>query len=343
MYYPTTRVLTVLELLQSQGTISGTEIAHRLEIDGRTVRRYIVMLEELGIPIIADRGRHGGYRLMPGFKLPPLMLNSDEALALMLGLMAARQLGLAAQAPAVEGALAKIERVLPQPVRERVRAVEETLVWDLGNRVHSNPDSSVVLVLSTAARERQRVTLSYRRTDGEESTRKFDPYGLACQSGHWYATGYCHLRNDLRLFRLDRVTGVEALTEPFVRPEKFDVLATVLKALGSVPREMALEVVLHTTMDQARWQISARIATIEERAEGGLLLRGYTHNLEWTAHLLAGLGCRLEIVAPDALRDALRNHAAQLTRWADGLTETDAARDTIRAKAGSKQRGGKTV
>jgi len=113
MYYPATRLLTVLELLQSRQRISGPELATRLEVDTRTVRRYIMMLQDLGVPVEAERGRYGSYRLRPGFKLPPLMFTDDEALALTLGLLAARKMGLTVAAPAVEGALAKIERVLP--------------------------------------------------------------------------------------------------------------------------------------------------------------------------------------------------------------------------------------
>jgi biotin operon repressor len=108
MYHPTTRVLTVLELLQSHQRLSGPDLARRLEVNVRTARRYITMLQDMGIPIEAERGRHGAYRLRAGFKLPPLMFNEDEALAVILGLQAARELGLAATAPAVEGALAKI-------------------------------------------------------------------------------------------------------------------------------------------------------------------------------------------------------------------------------------------
>jgi len=244
------------------------------------------------------------------------MLTEDEALALMLGLMAAKQTGLAAHAPAVEGAMAKIERVLPAQVRDRVRSVEETLVWDIGSRPQNGPESAVVLALSTAARERHQVHLHYRRADGETTRRTFDPYGLACQRGHWYATGYCHLRKDLRLFRLDRVIEIESLTETFERPKKFDVLATVLNSLGSVPKENPLEVILHTSMEYARWQISARVAVLEERPNGTILLRGYTDHLAWTARLLASLGCRLEILSPPELCDALREHAAQITGWA---------------------------
>src|SRR3712207_3806131 len=124
MYHPTTRVLTVLELLQSRGRITGPELAERLEVNARTARRYIGMLQDLGIPIEGERGRYGAYVLRPGFKLPPLMFGEDEALALVLGLLAARRIGLAAAAPAVEGALAKIERVLPPDLRRRIDAVQ---------------------------------------------------------------------------------------------------------------------------------------------------------------------------------------------------------------------------
>src|SRR5262245_32153029 len=106
MYHPTTRVLTILELLQAHGSMSGAELGARLEVDRRTVRRYITMLQDLGIPIEATRGPEGGYRLRPGFKLPPLMLTNDEALAITLSLMAARRQSIPADPHTIEGALA---------------------------------------------------------------------------------------------------------------------------------------------------------------------------------------------------------------------------------------------
>src|SRR5216683_5548602 len=117
VYRPTARVLTVLELLQSHGRLTGAELARRLEVDIRTVRNYVETLTDLGIPVMAERGRYGAYRLRPGYKLPPLFFNEEEAFALTLGLLVSRQLGLTATAPAVEGTLAKIERVLPEQVR----------------------------------------------------------------------------------------------------------------------------------------------------------------------------------------------------------------------------------
>ena len=121
MYHPTTRVLTILELLQAYPQISGAELATRLEVSQRSIRRYVMMLQDLGIPVEATRGPQGGYRLRPGFKLPPLMLTDDEALAIMLSLHAARRQWGTGAAVTVEGALAKIERVLPPSLRERLQ------------------------------------------------------------------------------------------------------------------------------------------------------------------------------------------------------------------------------
>src|SRR6476469_1942186 len=127
MHHPTTRVLALLELLQTHGRLSGAELALRLGVDRRTLRRYVGKLEDIGIPITAERGRAGGYALMPGFKLPPMMCTEDETLALSLGLLAARGLGLAEAAPAVASAQAKLERIMPDRLRHRVRAVDETV------------------------------------------------------------------------------------------------------------------------------------------------------------------------------------------------------------------------
>src|SRR6266566_4808550 len=113
MYQPTTRLRTVLELLQARPSLSGAELARRLEVDGRTVRRYVMMLQDVGIPVEATHGRNGGYRLRPGFKLPPLLFTEEEATAIMLGLLASSWLEIGQSSLAIEGALAKVSRVLP--------------------------------------------------------------------------------------------------------------------------------------------------------------------------------------------------------------------------------------
>src|SRR2546425_11568975 len=284
MYHPTTRVLTVLELLQAHRQMSGPKLAERLEVDVRSVRRYITMLQDLGIPVEAERGRYGSYRLRPGFKLPPLMFTEDEALALTLGLLAAHRLGLTAAAPAVEGALAKIERVLPLALRERVQAVQETLILDF-THTGPTPRSEVVVTLCAAAQQQRCVWMRYSSWQSEATERIVDTYGIVCRSGFWYAVGYCHLRAGLRVFRLDRILQAELRNETFERPPDFDSLAYVLRSLANTPATWEVEVLLETTLDQAQQYVPPVIATLDQ-APDGVMFRCSVGHLGWLAHFL---------------------------------------------------------
>jgi predicted DNA-binding transcriptional regulator YafY len=319
MYQPTTRVLTVLELLQARGRMGGSELAERLEVDRRTVRRYITMLQDLGVPVEAERGRHGGYRLRPGFKLPPLMFTEDEALALVLGLLTVRRMGLTAAAPAVEGALAKVDRVLPVALRERVQAVQETLVLNLrrGEGDDIPPMSATVIALSTAASQRRRVRMRYRSFAGDDSQRTIDPYGVVYHSGNWYAAAYCHLRNEPRLFRLDRVATADVCDETFVRPEGFDSLDFVLGSLANTPRTWPVRVTLHLPLDEARKRVPRSFAELEETSDG-TLMRCSTDNACWFAIALTRFECDFTVEEPAELRDAVRELGERLLRGGSG-------------------------
>jgi predicted DNA-binding transcriptional regulator YafY len=146
---PTARVLTVLELLQAHGRMTGAELARRLEVDIRTVRNYGQTLIDLGIPVEAEPGHYGAYRLRAGYKLPPLIFTEDEALALTLSLLVARESGLAASTPAFEGVLAKVERVLAVSRRARIQAVEQTVIFESA-AAPTAPKGLAVMVLSSA-------------------------------------------------------------------------------------------------------------------------------------------------------------------------------------------------
>jgi len=261
----TTRVLAVLELLQTHGRMSGAELARRLEVDTRTLRRYIAALEELGIPITSERGRYGAYMLVAGFKLPPMMFNEDEALALSLGLLAARSLGLAEGASAVASAQAKLERVMPAKLKHRVRAVDETVSLDL---TRSAPPGSnrALTVLSAAAQAQQRVHIRYRSSKGEGSERDFDPYGLLYRNGCWYVGGHCHLRKGLRSFRLDRVEEVEMREVRFTRPADFDAGAHLDFSIATLPRATPVEVLLKTDLKTAMLELGEHIGLYEPDA-----------------------------------------------------------------------------
>jgi predicted DNA-binding transcriptional regulator YafY len=317
MNHPASRVLTVLELLQAHGRLSGTELARRLEVDVRTLRRYIRVLEDIGIPITAERGRYGAYSLIPGFKLPPLMFGDDEALALSLGLLAARSLGLADAAPAVASAQAKLERVMPQPLQRRVRAVAETVTLDLSHQPAPTA-TGALLELSAAAQRQRRVRLDYRAADGATSRRDFDPYGLTWRSGRWYALGHCHLRRELRSFRLDRIESVLPLDQSFGRPANFDAAAQLDLSLANLPRAHAVEVLMRADLAAVQHEYCGGMSGmgVFEALPEGVLLRSRTDSLDWFARQLARLPFPFEIRQPDALRAALAAHVETLRRTA---------------------------
>jgi predicted DNA-binding transcriptional regulator YafY len=324
MYQPTTRVLTVLELLQSHGSMSGRELSERLEVDIRTVRRYITMLQDLGIPVEAERGRYGTYRLMPGFKLPPLMFTEDEALALTLGMLVTRRLGLPVTALATESALAKIERVMPRTLQDRVQAVQDALIIDLSSS-SAIPQSTTVITLSKAVQQRQRVWFSYQSWQAEDSERDFDPYGVVYYGGYWYTVGYCHLRQALRTFRLDRIAKIDLCDEHFTRPPAdFDALQYVINSIARTPGTYRVEVLFQTTLEEAKQQLSPTLGTLEETTDGILLCCNVQH-LGWLAHTLAGLPFPMIIREPDQLRQTFRKFAAKLERIADAMSFSEQA------------------
>ncbi len=326
VYRPTARVLTVLELLQAHGRLTGAALAARLEVDIRTVRSYIETLQDLGIPVEAERGRYGAYRLRPGFKLPPLIFTEDEALALTLSLLAARGTGLATSAPALTGALAKVERVLPEATRARVRAVAETVVFASGPRRVAPPTAGAVATLSAAAQAGRSVHLRYRSARAQETERAFDPYGVVAHGGVWYTIGHCHARGGQRLFRLDRIVAVLPLDATFARPAGFDALTATQRALASIPNAWQVEVWLAMPLEAARWRTGLTGAFFEE-ADGGVILRNEVANLDWMARDLAGFGVPLVIRRPDELRVALRRYALGLAREARRTDDPNASPD----------------
>ncbi|CAN7600800.1 helix-turn-helix transcriptional regulator [Massilia sp. LjRoot122] len=312
MTKPAARVLAMLELLQAHGQLSGAELAARLEVDERTVRRYIATLEEMGIPVTAERGRAGGYALVAGFKLPPMMFSEDEALALSVGLLAARSLGLERAAPAIAGVQAKLERSMPANLRQRVRAIDETVQLDL-RRAGTATGHAVLAALSVAARAGRRLRLGYVDAAGKPSEREVDIHGLAFHDGCWYAVGWCHLRAGVRSFRLDRIGSLAACEEGFTRPANFDALGYLLRSVATLPRAWTVEVLLKTTLARAQAQFFDTIGVFEQ-AEDGVVMHNQSDDIAWFARQLASLPFGFEIRRPPELRDAVRECAEELLR-----------------------------
>ena len=221
MYDPVMRVLTVLEVLQARDFVSGAELAERLEVDLRTVQRYIVRLKDLSIPVESSRGVGGAYRLKPGFRLPPLLLTNEEAFALSLGLHSLRQVGLSAFAPATEVVLAKLRRVLPEALRQSVSTVDDVVAIEPGPWVVTTSVEYLIRAAS-AIRSGRRIRFDYESHEGARSRRQIEPYAVMHTDGRWYLIGYCLSRKAMRTFRLDRVSKLDIGAGTFRRPANFD-------------------------------------------------------------------------------------------------------------------------
>ena len=313
MSHPTIRVLAMLELLQARRQLSGAELAAGLGVDQRTVRRYALRLADLGIPVTAERGRYGGYRLLPGYRLPPLMLTDDEAAAVVIGLLAAERLG--QPVAGISTALAKIQRVLPATLSERVAALRQTLDFTQHQRKPAvAADTGTVLTLAQAASQHQRVRLRYRSHAEQDSERDLDPYGLVLHSGRWYVTGRDGKSGELRTFRVDRVSEALLSGVSFDPPADFDPVQHVTRSLAAVPYAHEIEVVLATTLANAQRRIPPTVATLAE-TEGGVLLTGRAEHLPGLAAMLAGLGWPFTVRRPAALRDEVRALSDRLRAW----------------------------
>lgn len=307
MYDPIMRVLTVLEILQARDHVTGAELAGRLEVDLRTVQRYIVRLKDLHIPIDSSRGVGGAYRLRPGFRLPPLLLTNEEAFALSLGLRALRQVGLSAFAPATEGALAKLERVLPETLRESVRTVEDVVAIEPGPWVVSTSVESLVRA-ATAIRTSKRIRFAYQSHDGTASKRQVEPYAVMHADGRWYLIGYCLSRKDMRTFRLDRASKLEISNTGFARPLDFDARRYLNERMPFVQSEFQIDVWIDMPIAEARQTFAPwRVAT-EEQA-GGTRVRCGRDRLEMFAAMLLSAGRRIVVHTPPELRVTFRQLA----------------------------------
>jgi predicted DNA-binding transcriptional regulator YafY len=315
MYFPTTRLLTVLEMLQSRREISGREIARRLEVNERTVRRYIERLQSMGIPVEAERGPDGGYQLGRGFRMPPLMFTDAEAVALTLGLMVMRAFEFPVDVASIEGALAKTERVMPETLLKQARSLQEAIAFNV-TPPPTLLQNGLVTRLSLAVQERQQVFLRYQAWSGDVSERAFDPYGIVFNDGYWYAAGFCHLRNGVRTFRLDRVLTLEPLDATFERPADFDALSHVIDSLTKSTGANPVEVLLQTTMEIAQAAISPALGTLEVTPDG-ILLRRPPYQLEWVAHVLLSVDFPVKVIQPPELREMIRQLGERARRIAE--------------------------
>ncbi|WP_406432542.1 YafY family transcriptional regulator [Streptomyces sp. NBC_00631] len=322
MSRPTGRVLTLLELLQSGGTRTVAELADRLGVEGRTVRRYVDQLIDLDVPVESVRGRYGGYRLAPGYRLPPLMLSDDEALAVLLGLVAGRRAGLTTtQQTAGETAAAKIRRVLPKHTARRLDTLLEALAVTDRPGEFEAPDADVLLTLADAVRHRRPVCLHYTDRDARRSERTLHPYGIVAHGGRWYVTGKDARIGEDRTFRLDRIADARTLPGSFEPPVGPPPAQRVLSGFATAEYRHAVTLRIHGTAEQIRARLPAGVAILEEHepaaaqdraAERWLRVELRAERLDWLPPVLAALDRPFVIERSDELRDLVIAHADRL-------------------------------
>ncbi|MEU2779449.1 WYL domain-containing protein [Streptomyces sp. NPDC007162] len=328
MSRPTRRVLTLLELLESGGTRTAADLADRLGVEERTVRRYVDQLIDLDVPVESVRGRYGGYRLAPGYRLPPLMLTDEEALAVLLGLAAGRGTGLStAGDTAGETASAKIRRVLPKHLARRLDTLLEALAFTDRTGGLDAPDAGVLLTLADAVRHRRPVSVRYTDGEGRRSERTLHAYGIVAHSGRWYVTGRDAGIDEDRTFRLDRIAGARSLPGSFEPPAGPAPAQRLLSALATADYRHEVTLRIHGTVAQIRARLPAAVARLAEHepaagedpeAERWRRVELRVQRLDWLPSVLASLDRPFVIDRPDEPRDLVGALAARLASCARG-------------------------
>ncbi len=280
------------------------------------------------IPIEGTIGRHGGYRLRPGFKLPPLLFTEEEATAITLGLLGTSWLEIGQSAVAIETALAKVFRVLPLHARERLNAISSHVFFS-SQQEEAHPDISLLVTLSGAIGQQQRIALTYHSLQDQVTQRKVEPYGMVGWEGRWYLVGYCCLRQAYRVFRLDRMQQVQVLPEPFVKAEGFDCQAYVIehyaRISGGFHIRIEFQAALFTVQQKIPISYGQLLAT-----PIGVMFQCQSDDLMNVGRYLMALNLPFVIHEPPELRTALLHLAEEIVRLQHGnLFENRRTRDSL--------------
>ena len=306
------RTLRLLSLLQNHRYWSGDDLASRLGVSARTVRRDVDRLRELGYPVESSRGVDGGYQLAPGVALPPLVLDDDEAVALVVGLHAAAQSSVAGIAESSVRALAKVVQVLPPRLRREAEALRSMTVpapWESGE---ATVDPALLITIAQACRDDQRLEFSYTSRAGMQTDRGVEPDRLVLLGRRWYLVAYDPARADWRSFRVDRMSAPRALRGRFERRDlpADDAAAFVREGIERQSSVHDIEVIA----DAAGPLVTERIgrwATVEPIDDDHCRVRMTTDSLDWPAFALGVLGAEFTVIEPPALTEQLREWAAR--------------------------------
>jgi predicted DNA-binding transcriptional regulator YafY len=317
------RLLALLSLFQSRPQWSAAELAERLSVTPRTVRRDVARLRALGYPVDAETGPTGGYQLGTGGRLPPLLLTDDEAVAVTVGLRVAAGGGVSGFEEAAVSGLAKLEQVLPVRLRDRVDAMSTSTVM-LAPPGGPAVSADVLLTLAQGCRRPERMTFEYRDSARRVTDRRVEPFRLVNAETRWYLVALDLDRRDWRTFRVDRMSRATLTGHRFTRESEPDAGAMVAEGLALAPYSVQAEVLLRIDIREAAELVPRTVGALEA-VDGGTLMRLGANELDWIARFVAGLPCDAEVRSPDELRTALRLLGRRLQR--------------SHARSGPRQRG----
>ncbi|MQA97854.1 MAG: WYL domain-containing protein [Streptosporangiales bacterium] len=310
------RLLRLLSLLQAHREWGGGELAGRLGVTTRTVRRDVDRLRSLGYPVHATPGIAGGYRLGAGAALPPLLLDDDEAVAVAVALQTAAGGGIAGLGETSVRALAKLEQVLPSRLRHRVSGLSGVVALS-----YSGPTIApeVLTAAATACRDHQRLRFDYRATTGRTTTRTVEPDRLANAGRRWYLLAWDVDRKDWRTFRMDRIEGVPSLRERFTprEPPAEDMETYLSTALSSAPYPYQARVTLHMSKEEASQHVAATVGVLEAIDANTCELRLGANELVALGWIVGSIGAEFEIHEPPELAEHLRALGERLVRAAN--------------------------
>jgi predicted DNA-binding transcriptional regulator YafY len=307
-------------MLQRRGTLKASELAEELGVSERTIHRYMGMLDELGIPIYSERGPYGGFSLVRGYRLPPLIFTPEEATALYLGAELVKGIWGTSYHDAAVGATAKLDNVLPEALLQEVQQAQRGLLVTGWLRRDYGPWAPILEELRRCVARRRQIDLVYQSFRQEYTRRTLDPYALALQWGNWYLVGYCHLRADLRTFRVDRIQEVVPTGETFEVPIDFSARDYLLRMAEERPTTYYRVVVLfepeaaHIVRERREeWQ------DLHEHQDGSVTLAFDAGDLAWPCRWVLTYQDKATVIAPPELATMVRDAAqAIVARYPDG-------------------------
>jgi predicted DNA-binding transcriptional regulator YafY len=305
------RMLRLLSLLQTHRFWAGSELADRLEVSPRTLRRDVDRLRELGYPVQAQRGVEGGYQLAAGAALPPLLLDDEEAVAIAVGLRTAANGMIEGISESSVRALAKVTQVMPSRLRRRVEALTAmTVTRSWTGPSPSGAAAESLTSLALACRDSERVRFGYAAASGEQSRRHVEPHRLVSLGRRWYLVGYDLDRGDWRSFRVDRIAGPPGATGARFRPRELpggqDAAAFVQSGIREQPRGYEAEVAFDAPAETVRQRIG-QWASIEELDANRCLARMTADSLEWPVMALVMADAEFRVLGPPEFADRVRD------------------------------------